>query len=371
MSASAQTPAALQTAQQRGNPEGRVIVLDNFSLLLVFGFAAIVTWIAGVTLAKATDVLDDRFRLGEAIGGMILLSVAGSLPELAITLSAAKSGHLDIAAGNLIGGVAMQTFVLVIADWFGRGRPPLSTSAASLIPALDGLLVAAVVCVTIMGGLLPVSASIGPVGVATIGIVVIWISGMILLSRVRDRPELAMGAVNGATAEPPSAKAEAASGQAQNAKRAIVIFVLASLATLIAGVLLEQSGNALADNLGINGVLFGATFLALATALPEISSGITGVRMRRYTMVFGDMFGGNAFQLTLFILADLVAGQPVLPYEGTANAWIGSVGLVMTIIFVVGIILRPRRRYAGLGPDSWVVSLIYVLGLWGLVIVSQ
>ena len=31
------------------------------------------------------------------------------------------------------------------------------------------------------------------------------------------------------------------------------------------------------------------------------------------------MFGGNAFQLTLFLVADLVAGQPVLPAEGKAN----------------------------------------------------
>ena len=352
-------------------PEDTMTDLGNWGLLAVFGLAAIITWIAGVALARATDVLDDRFRLGEAIGGMILLSVAGSLPELAITLSAARSGHLDIAAGNLIGGVAMQTFVLVIADWFGRGRPPLTTSAASLVPALEGLLVAAVVCITVMGGLLPASASIGPVGVATIGIVVVWISGMILLSRVRDRSDLALSAVEGTTAASSSSEVKTAADASQNARRAIVIFVLASIATLIAGVLLEQSGNALADNLGINGVLFGATFLSFATALPEISSGITGVRLRRYTMVFGDMFGGNAFQLTLFILADLVAGQPVLPYEGTSNAWIGSVGLVMTIVFVAGIMLRPRRRYAGLGPDSWVVSFIYVLGLWGLVIVSQ
>jgi cation:H+ antiporter len=83
------------------------------------------------------------------------------------------------------------------------------------------------------------------------------------------------------------------------------------------------------------------------------------------------MFGGNAFQLTLFLLADLVAGQPVLPYEGISNAWIGSVGLLMTAVFVVGIITRPSRRYAGLGPDSWVVFIIYLLGLWGLVVVSQ
>jgi hypothetical protein len=37
-------------------------------------------------------------------------------------------------------------------------------------------------------------------------------------------------------------------------------------------------------------------------------------------------FGGNAFQLTLFLVASLVAGQPVLPAEGKSNAWIGVSG---------------------------------------------
>ena len=322
-----------------------------------------------MSLAKATDVLDDRFGLGEAIGGMILLSVAGSLPELAITLSAARSGHLDIAAGNLIGGVAMQTFVLVIADWFGRGKSPISTAAASLIPALEGLLVVAVVSVVALGGLLPSSASIGPMAVSSIGILIIWVAGMLILNKVRSRPELSF-AKAGEAAESSKSNEEAAS-QGQSTGRTIILFVIASIATLIAGVALEQTGNQLADNFGINGVLFGATFLSLATALPEISSGITGVRMGRYTLVFGDMFGGNAFQLTLFLLADIVAGQPVLPFEGKANAWIGLVGLLMTAVFVVGIILRPSKHYARLGPDSWVVTAIYILGLWGLLIVSQ
>ena len=343
--------------------------LSNTGLMLIFGAAAIVTWIAGVALARATDVLDDRFGLGEAIGGMILLSVAGSLPELAITLSAARSGHLDIAAGNLIGGVAMQTFVLVIADWFGKRKTPISTAAASLIPALEGLLVVAVVSVVAMGGLLPSSASIGPMAVSSIGILIIWVAGMLILNKVRSRPELSFAKAGEATEA--SESNEEAAGQAQSTRRTIILFIIASIATLIAGVALEQTGNQLADNFGINGVLFGATFLSLATALPEISSGITGVRMGRYTLVFGDMFGGNAFQLTLFLLADIVAGQPVLPHEGKSNAWIGLIGLLMTAVFVVGIMLRPSKRYARLGPDSWVVTAIYVLGLWGLLIVSQ
>lgn len=79
----------------------------------------------------------------------------------------------------------------------------------------------------------------------------------------------------------------------------------------------------------------------------------------------------NAFQLTLFLVADLLAGQPVLPTEGRSNAWIALVGLMMTAGFVVGIVLRPRRRHAGLGADSWVALVIYIFGRCGVVVVSS
>src|SRR5215211_2817098 len=323
--------------------------LGTPALLAIFAGAALATWVAGVNLAKATDLLDDRYGLGEALGGMILLSVAGSLPELAITVSAAVAGNLGMAAGNLIGGVAMQTLVLVIADRFIRGDRPLTTAAASLIPALEGLLVIAVVCVTVMSAVLPSSASIGPLGLGAAG---------------GGGPPPAVTVGEG----PPAAGTSGGSGGGGG--RPILLFAVASIVTLAAGVVLERTGNQLANNWGMNGVLFGATFLAAATALPEISTGITGVRLARYTLVFGDMFGGNAFQLTLFLVADLIAGQPVLPAEGKANAWIGCVGLLMTTVFVSGIVLRPQRRHLGLGLDSWVALLIYILGIWGLVVVS-
>jgi cation:H+ antiporter len=241
---------------------------------------------------------------------------------------------------------------------------------------LEGLLVIAVVCVTVMSAVLPSSASIGPVGVGALGIVVIWVIGILTLNRTRARADLALVVAGGdrppgpasTVAEAP-ATADASEGSSGGG-RPVLAFAVASLVTLVAGVLLERSGDQLAGNWGMNGVVFGATFLAAATALPEISTGMTGVRLQRYTLVFGDMFGGNAFQLTLFLVADLVAGQPVLPSEGKANAWIGCVGLLMTAVFVGGIVLRPRRRHLGLGLDSWVALLIYALGVWGLVVVA-
>jgi cation:H+ antiporter len=336
-------------------------------LILIFVAAAVATWIAGIKLAAATDVIDDAYGLGEALGGLILLSIVGSLPELAITVSAAASGNLGIAAGNLIGGVAMQTLVLAIADRCVRGARPLSALASSLIPALEGSLVIAVVGVTMMSGLLPESAAIGRVGVGSIAIVAIWLVGMMVLDRARDRPDLRFS-------DPgvPTAQSEQDEKPTKHAtRRALVVFGVGAVVTLFAGVMLEESGSALADHWGISGVIFGATVLAGATALPEISSGIEGVRLHRYTLVFGDMFGGNAFQLTLFLVADLIAGQPVLPTEGAQNAFIAGTGLVMTAVYVGGLILRPKRRYLGLGPDSWVAVLVYALGVWGLTVVTK
>jgi cation:H+ antiporter len=100
--------------------------LSTTWLVVVLLAGAVVTWVAGVSLAKATDVIDDRYDLGQALGGTILLGIAGTLPELAITVSAALSGHLALATGNLLGGIAMQTLVLVILDATSRRRQPLS-----------------------------------------------------------------------------------------------------------------------------------------------------------------------------------------------------------------------------------------------------
>ena len=69
-------------------------------LLIIFVVGVGATWLAGVRLSTTTDALDARFDLGEELGGILLLAFAGSLPELAITVSAAAQGNLDLAAGN-------------------------------------------------------------------------------------------------------------------------------------------------------------------------------------------------------------------------------------------------------------------------------
>ena len=344
-------------------------------LVLVFATGAGATWLAGVALSKATDALDIRLGFGEELGGMLLLAVAGSLPEVAITVSAAAGGHLGLAAGNLIGGIAVQTMVLVLCDIaVGRERP-LTFLVGALTPVLEGMLVVLVVSGVLMGALLRPSTAIGGVvSPASIAIIVIWSVGIYVINRVRKDPRWSVsmpGSQPGRRHRRQPHPEHAHPFATSSTLRVGAIFGGACAVTLLAGVALEMSGNSLADRAGINGVIFGATVLAVATALPEISSGIAAVRLGDHALAIGDIFGGNAFQVCLFLLADLIAGSPVLPTAGRLNSWLASLGVGLTAIYVIGVVGRPQRCHARLGPDSILALAIFGLGIAGLFVLPH
>jgi cation:H+ antiporter len=338
-------------------------------LLLVFLAASAATWVAGVALSKTTDALDARFGLGDELGGLILLAVAGSLPELAITISAAASGNLAVAAGNLIGGIAIQTMVLLVCDFAVGPSRPLTYLVGRLTPVLEGLLVIIVVAGVEMGALLKPSTAIGGrVSPASLGIVVIWLVGLFLINRAARDPRWSISMPG---SRPGRHRAEKRQEPAHpyagaSTARVAAVFGIACAVTLAAGVALEESGNELANRMGVNGVIFGATILAGATALPEISSGLAAVRLGDHALAMGDVFGGNAFQVCLFLVADLVAGAPVLPSAGSLNAWLAALGVALTAVYGFGVISRPMHTRLRLGPDSLLALALFGLGIAGL-----
>ena len=263
--------------------------------------------------------------------------------------------------------------VLVLCDFVTGRERPLTFLVGALTPVLEGLLVVLVVSGVLMGALLPPTTAIGGVvSPASIAIVVLWTVGIYVINRVRKDPRWSVsmpgsrpGRLHHREARPEQPHPFAAHSTAVVAG----IFAAACAVTLIAGVGLEVTGSTLADRAGINGVIFGATILATATALPEISSGIAAVRLGDHALAVGDIFGGNAFQVCLFLVADLIAGAPVLPSAGRLNSWLASLGVGLTAIYAMGVIARPMRCRFRLGPDSLLAIVVFGLGITGLVVV--
>ena len=339
-------------------------------LVLIFAIAAGAVWVAGIHLSGSTDVLDTRLGLGEALGGAILLAIATNLPEIAIVVSAALSHSLGIAIGNILGGIAIQTVVLVILDISIGREAALTTRAASLVLGLEGLLVILVLAISVMGAQLPGDALFARIEPAALLIAVFWVVGVWLVSRARrglpwhdttgtapDGQEKPMGHSKSATD--------------MSLGRAGTVFGLGAAVTLAAGVVLEQSGEEIASHLGMTGVVFGATILAAATSLPEVSTGLAAVRLGDYQIAVSDIFGGNAFLPVLFLLAGLLSGSAVLPQAQATDIYLTALGIVLTVVYLWGLVTRPRRQVWRMGVDSFAVLLLYAAGIAGLIAVSN
>ena len=305
-----------------------------------------------------------------------MLAIVTNLPEIAITISAALQHNMELAIGNILGGIALQTFVLVILDVFGLGKSdPLTYRAASLILVLEGLMVVFVLTLVVVGnqfGTSMVYLGVSPVDTA---IVVVWLGGIYLIGKARTTlPWHKLGVLPDSQKEKRGynkiKKHDLAIKKGTGVKKAILLFAFCSLVTLVAGVGLEVTGNAIAKRIGMTGVLFGATILAAATSLPEISTGLASIKLKDYHMAMSDIFGGNAFLPVLFMVATILSGKSVLPQAHKTDIYLTAIAILLTIIYICGLIFRPRKQLLWMGIDSFIVLIVYLIGLVGLFTIS-
>lgn len=344
-------------------------------LLAVFAAAAGAVWVAGIFLSNTTDALDSRLHLGEALGGLILLAITTNLPEIAITATAALHHDLGVAIGNILGGIALQTVVLVALDLSVPGKRPLTWQAASLTLVLEGVLVCAVLVVTLMGTQLPKTLIAFRLTPEDLALAALWVAGLWLLNRARaGLPWQDKGdAPGGEQTEAMKARKKKAdeSDKRQSTGRIGLVFGAAALVTLVAGVALEQTGDGIARHLHMTGVLFGATILAAATSLPEVSTGLASIKLGDYNLAISDIFGGNAFLPVLFLLATVLSGEAALPRAQRTDIYLAGLGALLTTVYLYGLVFRPRRLFLRMGADSLLVLTLYALGVWGLFAVAK
>ncbi len=260
--------------------------------------------------------------------------------------------------------------MLVALDAVGKGKRPLTYRAASLTLVLEAALVAMVLTLSILGTRLPAGLVFCRITPQNLSILIVWLAGIWILKVAPDFMSWTVKQQD--VAAKPQGHSQATKDKTAGSTGAVLgKFAIACLATLGAGIALEESGDALAGHLGMSGVLFGATVLAASTSIPELATGITSIRMGDEQLAISDIFGGNAFLPILFLLASLLSGEAVLPQAQNTDIYLAALGIALTAIYIFGLILRPTRRYARLGIDSWIVLLTYIVGVAGLIFVKN
>ena len=262
--------------------------------------------------------------------------------------------------------------MLVALDVFGKrgkGVRPLTYRAASLTLVIEALVVVAVLTVVVAGSQLPDGLIVARLTPDVVLIAVLWVVGLVLVQRAgRSLPWHLDGKAPDASPHHSGHRRHQPESPHRDYStlKASMIFAVAALATLAAGVVLEQAGTAASKQIGLGGVLFGATVLAAATSLPELSTGLQAVKQGDDNLAMSDIFGGNAFLPVLFLLATLLSGKAVLPAAQASDIYLTALAALLTLVYVVGLLFRPSRRIAGMGVDSLVVLVVYAVGVAGL-----
>ena len=108
--------------------------------LLVFGGLVTVGLAAHVVIVQGVE-LAERWGITQTVLGALIIGAGTSLPELALSIGAARQGHSSMSVGNVIGS---NVFDLLIPVGVGALIVPLSVAPATLSVDLPAIAIATV-----------------------------------------------------------------------------------------------------------------------------------------------------------------------------------------------------------------------------------
>jgi cation:H+ antiporter len=143
--------------------------------------------------------------------------------------------------------------------------------------------------------------------------------------------------------------------------------LLACLLILVGGWAIAESANALSEQTGLGATFMGVALVAGSTSLPELSTALGAVRRGNHEMAVSNILGTNCLEMAVFFLADVIYRRgPILAATNRSTFFAAALGMVVTCIFLIGLLERRNRTIWGMGVDSLLVLGAYVAGLAGL-----
>ncbi|WP_417547560.1 sodium:calcium antiporter [Marinobacter segnicrescens] len=325
--------------------------------LMVFGACALVIAIAGTRITRVVDQLADRTGVGEAAAGAVLLGAATSLGGSVLSVTAAWNGHAELAVSNALGGIAVQTFFLAVADMVYR-RANLEHAAASAPNMMQNGLLICLLSVIMLAPMLPDVTVFGihPVTPALFGF---YLYGLKLVQGATESPMWRPAVTLDTREDTPDDTT-----QMPSMVRLWTEFLGLMAVLGVAGWALEPSATTIARETGLGQTVIGVMLTAISTSIPELVTSVAAVRRGALTLAVGGIIGGNAFD-TLFTAASDLAYRDGSIYHAMSNDarfWV-ALTILMSGILMMGLIRRERVGIGRIGAESVAIMVLYLGGV--------
>ena len=316
-----------------------------------FLVAAAAIVFAGIFLTRAADTIAEQTGWGRLLVGGLFLASATSLPELSVGVDAIRQGMPNLAVGDLVGSALFNLLILAVLDLLHRSRQGMfsHSAAAHALSATMTNTLYVLAAIGILFGRRSGSFQVAGLGIGSVAVLVAYLLGVRLVfydqriafiaTEDKQRPRRDHKAL----------------------RHAIAVFLVATIATLVAAPFLSASAGRIADLSGLGKTFIGTTAVALCTSLPEIVTSYAAVRTGAFDLALGNIFGSNSFNMLLLVPLDLVQPGPLLSVVSATHAFTCLATVLITSIAVMGQLYHMERRRFFIEPDAALVILL-VLG---------
>lgn len=260
--------------------------LENMSLFILFGIIALTLF----TLSKGADMLVDEavslsvhWRIPKAVIGATVVSLGTTLPEASVSVLAAIQGNPDLALGNAIGSIIVDTgLILGIAAMIGYlPVDKLAVKRQGTVQLASGFLLA-LVCLPIFTG-------------GANGLIPQWM-GFLFVALLIAYIFISIKWAKGTQASLEELHEEPSPLWLQLAKLGLGIATI-----IISSKILIPTVEITAIRIGIPQSIIAATLVAFGTSLPELVTAITAVRKGHGELAVGNIMGADILNV-LFVI---------------------------------------------------------------------
>lgn len=300
---------------------------------LIYAFACIA--VGFLFLVKGADIFVDnasgiasKLGVSSLIVGLTIVAFGTSMPELAVSVTAALENANEIAVGNVVGsnifnllivaGLSACIYPLIVNKTIMKRDWPLSTIAAVILMVL----------------LLDNHISFLE------GLILLVCFGIMLFVQIKNTD-----------------KADEKSVKDQRSFPKLILFLILGIAGIVIGGQLAVDGaTSLARILGLSETLIGLTIVAIGTSLPELVTSLVAAKKNENEIAMGNVIGSNLFN----IFCILGISSVLNPITVASTAFI-DVLILAIVSFFFWILCKRHSLDKKMGLIMVVTYIIYMV----------
>ncbi len=313
--------------------------MELFLILLLFALGIVLVVKGGDYFVDAASWIAEVSGIPKLIIGATVVSIATTLPEMLVSVMAARDslsaptekaaqGLVDISIGNAVGSVTANIGLIMAISLLCM--PGAFKRKDYMFKSLTMLLAAIII-----------------VACGFFGKVSILLSVLLIALCVAFFIENVMGAKKAMVVQSKEVT-EKVSTEKKDIIVNILKFVFGAAGIIVGARLLVDNGTSLARILHISERIIGVTLVAVGTSLPELITTITAVAKKQADLSVGNIIGANIMDLTLIMpLSSIISGKGLNITAQSAYIDLPACLLVGLIAVLPSLLRQKTSRFQG------------------------